>query len=192
LIFRIVLPGLLVLLSLAACSPAARLDPLPQGPYAPGTRAASFNAPGNVDGLIVGHRLMDAGQYELAIKAYYRAAGTQGMTVDTYSALGSANLKLGRLHQAEALLREAIATDDTFVPAWNNLGVVLMERGETGEAMRVFRTAFALDGAQNQTIRDNLRLALAKMENPAYTPVDNHNFDLVRQGSGSYQLLALP
>jgi len=123
---------------------------------------------------------------------YYRAAGEQGMTTDVLSALGSANLRLGRLQQSEALLRDATEQDAEFVPAWNNLGVVLMELGETGEAMRVFRVAFALDGAKTPMIRDNLRLALAKMENPAYTPVDNHNFDLVRRGPGAFQLLSTP
>ena len=41
--------------------------------------------------------------------------------------IGSANLKLGRLGQAEKLLRRAIKADEAFAPAWNNLGVVLME-----------------------------------------------------------------
>lgn len=185
--------GGLLLGALAACSPATRLDPLPQGPYAPGQQVESlFNAAESEDGLIVGHRLMESGNYELAMKAYYRAAGEKGVTTDVLSALGSANLRLGRLHQAETLLRDATEKDPEFVPAWNNLGVVLMERGQTSEAMRVFRTAFALDGAATPTIRENLRLALAKMENPTYTPVDNHNFDLVRRGSGTYQLLATP
>ncbi len=34
-----------------------------------------------VDGLEVGHRLMEAGEYELALKAYYRAGvGTSAST----------------------------------------------------------------------------------------------------------------
>ncbi len=188
---RLIVFGLLGLV-LAACEPAGRLEPLPPGPYAPGpaTRAAADQS---VDGLTVGHRLMENGQYELALKAYYRAAAETGeLNADVLSALGSANLKLGRLNQAERLLRDATTQDATFVPAWNNLGVVLMEKGETGEAMRVFRTAFALDGAATPMIRENLRLALAKMENSAYTPVDNHNFDLVRRGPGAYQLLSTP
>lgn len=182
-----------LILTVAACTPATRLDPLPQGDYAPGQQVENlFNTVDSEDGLIVGHRLMESGNYELAMKAYFRAAGEQGMTTDVLSALGSANLRLGRLHQAEDLLRKATEQDPNFVPAWNNLGVVLMEQGKSGEAMRVFRTAFALDGAATPSIRENLRLALAKMENPAYTPVDNHNFDLVRRGSGTYQLLATP
>jgi len=47
------------------------------------------------------------GEYELALKAYTRAAAQQGLNVDTISALGSANLKLGRLGQAERWLRRA-------------------------------------------------------------------------------------
>ncbi|MDJ0825139.1 MAG: tetratricopeptide repeat protein [Rhodobacter sp.] len=160
-----------------------------EGPYAPLGVDASRNS---VDGLLVGHRLMAAGQYEMAIKAYYRAAGDQGLTADVLSALGSANLKLGRLGQAEDLLRQAIEKDQKFVPAWNNLGVVLMETGQLGEAERVFRTAFALDSGDSEQIRENLRLALAKLENPSYGAENNTNFALVRRGSGEYQLLSAP
>ncbi|MCG6904098.1 MAG: tetratricopeptide repeat protein [Rhodobacter sp.] len=145
-----------------------------------------------VDGLTVGHRLMASGEYELALKAYYRAAGNQGLTVDVLSALGSANLKLGRLGQAEQLLRRAVKADPAFAPAWNNLGVVLMETGQSGEAERVFRTAFALDNGDSQQIRENLRLALAKLENPGYDDENNTTFALVRRGSGEYQLLSTP
>ena len=44
---------------------------------------------------------MAAGQYELALDAYLRAAARDGFTIDTLSALGTANLRLGRLGQAE-------------------------------------------------------------------------------------------
>lgn len=145
-----------------------------------------------VDGLIVGHRLMASGEYELALKAYYRAAGKDGLTVDVLSALGSANLKLGRLGQAEKLLRRAVKKDEKFAPAWNNLGVVLMESGQTAEAERVFRIAFAQDSGDSPQIRENLRLALAKLENPGYDLENNTTFALVRRGSGEYQLLATP
>lgn len=159
-----------------------------------GTKAApGLDARGNsVDGLIVGHRLMASGNYELALKAYYRAAGSTGLNVDVLSALGSANLKLGRLGQAENLLRRAVEQDEKFAPAWNNLGVVLMESGQLGEAERVFRTAFALDNGNSKQIRENLTLALAKLENPSYAEENNSTFALVRRGGGEYQLLATP
>jgi Flp pilus assembly protein TadD len=145
----------------------------------------------SVDGLLVGHRLMAAGEYELALRAYTRAAAEQGVNVDVLSAIGSANLRLGRLGQAERILRRAIEEDETFPPAWNNLGVILMETGRYGEASRVFQTAFALDNGESPEMRENLRLALAKLENPAYS-VETTDFALVRRGTGEYLLLTTP
>ena len=167
---------------MASCSGGAA-----RGPFAPAgvPRGAS-----SVDGLIVGHRLMAAGEYALALKAYQRAAIEHGMNVDVLSALGSVNLALGRLGQAERLLRQAIDVDERFVPAWNNLGVVLMEQGKPAEAARVFKVAFALDNGNSPEIRENLRLALAKIENPGYTDGNNQNFALVRRGAGDYLLLS--
>ncbi len=145
-----------------------------------------------MDGLIVGHRLMAAGEYELALKSYLRSAADHGTTVDVLSAVGSANLMLGRLGQAEKMLRRAVQKDETFAPAWNNLGVVLMERGETAEAARVFRIAFGLDRGQSADIRENLRRALAKVEKPGYDSGTDENFALVRRGVGDFLLLATP
>lgn len=173
----------LLLCLLAACSPGG-LGTDKGSPYAPGAARGE-----GVDGLIVGHRLMAAGEYELALKAYYRAASEQGATVDVLSAIGSADLKLGRLGQAEQILRRAVEQDQTFVPAWNNLGVVLMEEHKYAEASRTFQTAFALDSGESDSIRENLRLALAKMDKPAYDPVQDRPFTLVRRGVGEYLLL---
>lgn len=172
---------------LAACDNAGGLQPLEGGVFAP-----VGSPPGEqpVDGLTVGHRLMKAGQYELALDAYYRAAAEQGFNVDVLSAIGSANLQLGRLGQAELILRRATEVDETFPPAWNNLGVVLMERGNYGEASRVFELAFALDSGRSAEIRENLTLALAKRENTTYSDPDE--FRLVRRGSGVYQILETP
>jgi tetratricopeptide (TPR) repeat protein len=171
------------LILLAACGNAG--GRLADGPYAPPV------APGEeaVDGLTVGHRLMAAGEYELALRAYYRAAADHGITVDVLSAIGSADLHLGRLGQAEQMLRRALEVDQTFVPAWNNLGVVLMERGRYGEAVETFRRAFALDSGQTARIGDNLKLAMAKLKDPGYAE-PNHDFALVRRGQGEYLLLS--
>lgn len=156
-------------------------------PYAPSGVARGSEA---IDGLTVGHRLMEAGEFDLALKAYYRAAVEHGTTVDVLSAIGSADLRLGRLGQAEQMLRRAIDTDERFVPAWNNLGVVLMEKNEISEAAQVFRTAYALDSGNSDEIRENLRLALAKMEAPRYAPQEEPaEYKLVRRGYGEYLLL---
>ncbi|SMO99416.1 Tetratricopeptide repeat-containing protein [Thalassovita litoralis] len=156
-----------------------------------------MNAPGlargqAVDGLLVGQRLMDAGEYELALQAYSRAALQHGMTVDVMAGLGTANLGLGRLGQAETLLRRAVATDQAIPEVWNNLGVVLMERGKTGEAVQIFQKAYALDNGESDSIRDNLRLALAKSENSSYDAEQEQDYKLVRRGSSDYLIRQIP
>jgi Flp pilus assembly protein TadD len=142
------------------------------------------------DGLETGHRLMAAGEYELALRSYLRAAGEEGVNADVLTAIGSANLKLGRLGQAEQMLRRAVELEPDFVPALNNLGVVLMERGKTGEAKRVFEQAYAFDSGATDSIRENLRLAIAQTTETVY-PEDSeaNRFSLVRQGQGEYLLL---
>ena len=179
----------MIFTSIFSCEPAA-LQPLNRGlPPPPGTKQVTEA----VDGLVVGHRLMAAGEYELALKAYTRAAGEQGLNVDVLSALGSANLKLGRLGQAKVLLDQAIGMDDTFVPAWTNLGVVLASQGETGKAERVFRLAFALDSGKSAEIRSNLTKAIAKLEDTQYSVEQEKNdYELVRRGNGRYLLLSTP
>lgn len=145
----------------------------------------------NVDGLIVGHRLMAAGEYDLAERAYLRAGAEHGLNVDVLSALGSANLKLNRLGQAEQLLRKAVDLDANFVPALNNLGVVLMERGNYGEARIFFQRAFAADSGQTDSIRENLMRAIAKSEDGVYAdPEAKSKFTLVRRGASTYELLS--
>ena len=169
--------------AVAACVP----DRIPEqkgGPFAPGVDPTKDA----VDGIEVGNRLMAAAQYELALDAFTRAALEHGMTAEVLSGLGTANLGLGRLGQAEELLRRAVQTDSEWPAAWNNLGVVLMERGQTAEAEQIFRRAYALDNGQSDSIRDNLRLALAKSENTDKTVEQNEAYKLVQRGAGDFVL----
>ncbi len=180
----------LVLLSACAPRPGPLVEQY-QGLAAPEGTVHIIEA---VDGLIVGHRLMAAGEYEVALKAYTRAAAQHGMTIDVLSAIGSANLRLGRLRQAEKLLKLATKEDEKFVPAWNNLGVVYASQGRDGEAERVFRLAFALDSGNSAEIRANLTKAIAKLDNTQYsiTQEDPREYELVRRGNGRYMLLSTP
>ncbi|MFQ6553862.1 tetratricopeptide repeat protein [Aestuariibius insulae] len=178
--------SVMAILLLAACE-QENFAPTGDRVFAPGLAGEA-----DVDGLTIGHRLMAAGQYELALKSYQRAAATQGLTADTLSAIASANLELGRLNQAERLMRQAVSMDPTFAAAWNNLGVILMERGNVTEARQVFRRAFATDNGQSEEIRDNLKLAIAKSEDPGYNPTTDNNTKLVRRGTGDYLILQTP
>lgn len=139
-----------------------------------------------------GHALMARGDYEGALASYQRALVRGGVTADAQSAIGSANLRLGRIGQAERWLRAAVAHDPDYAAAWNNLGVVLVEQGDYPEASLAFRRAFALVNGDSEEIRQNLRLALAKSENPSYDGAENREYELVRRGSGSYVLLPTP
>ena len=148
-----------------------------------------------VDGMTVGHRLMAAGEPELALKAYLRGAGEIGINADVLSAIGSANLALGRLGQAEKMLARALELDPNFVPALNNMGVVMMEQGKSGEARDYFQKAFALDSGQTDSIRENLMLAIAQSEANVYDPQQVKaagGFRLVRQEKGKFVLLSDP
>lgn len=175
----------LISLLLAACAPGG-FGESGDTVYAPGRDTRGEAA----DQLLVGHRLMDAGEYELALESYARAAATHGLTADVLAGTGSANLALGRLGQAETDLRDAVEADESRPELWNNLGVVLMETNQLGEAARVFQIAFGLDRGQSAEIRENLRLALANQDNPDYDPNNNDTFSLVRRGSGDYLLLS--
>jgi tetratricopeptide (TPR) repeat protein len=172
-------------LLLAGCTPAG--DVSRNSPFGVDARGDA------VDGMTVGHRLMEAGEYELALKAYLRGAGEVGIDADVLSAIGSANLALGRLGQAEKILDRALELDPDFVPAINNLGVVMMEQGRSGEARVLFQRAFALDSGETDSIRENLMLAIAQSEANVYDPEQEQQkggFRLVRQEKGKFVLLS--
>ncbi|WFE73837.1 tetratricopeptide repeat protein [Roseinatronobacter sp. S2] len=179
---------------LAACTPAPQGDQidLGMGPDQMGQQATRGDVAEAVDGLIVGHRLMAAGEFDLALRAYYRAMSEQGTSVDALSAIGSANLRLGRVQQAEQVLRRALELDQRFVPAHNNLGVAMAEQNRWGEAQLHFRNAFAFDSGHSREIRDNLRLAIEKTAETGYDDAEAHQLSLMRRGSGRYLLLSAP
>ncbi len=161
-------------------------------------RSGDLEAPGidaggqAEDEIEVGNRLMAAGEYELALKSFTRAALEQGMTPQILTSMGTANLGLKRLGQAETLLRRAVKDDTDWPVAWNNLGVLLMETGQYPEAAQVFQRAYALDNGESDAIRDNLRLALAKMENPDNNTSQEQEYTLEQQGDGQFTLRKLP
>ena len=89
------------------------------------------------------------------------------------------------------MLRRSLEMDPAFVPALNNLGVVLMERGNVSEARVIFQQAYALDSGQSDAIRENLKQAIAVMNNSIYAKheEDKPVMNLVRRGQGDYAAL---
>ena len=177
--------------ALAACSSGGFGTSLSKNKGSPFAPSVKRNAQGE-DPLIVGHRLTAAGEHELALKSFRLAAADQGLTTEIISAMASANLGLGRLGQAETLLRRATEAEDTTPEDYNNLGVVLMERGKTAEATHIFRKAYALDNGRSDSIRDNLRIALAKLENVDYGEPQEQDYKLVRRGSSDFLIRKTP
>jgi Flp pilus assembly protein TadD len=183
-----ILAGLLA--TLTACGNAGG-DDLTEGlVFAPGVDPSGTA----VDGAEVGHRLIANGEYELALDAFNRAAAERGgIDQEILAGLGAANLGLGRLNQAETLLRRATDDPQAQPEDWNNLGVLLMETARTEEAIGVFRKAFALSNGENIAIRDNLRIALANFEDSAnLQPEIDNNYKLVRRGSSEFVIRAAP
>ena len=178
-------------LSLAACSSGGlgtSFDAAKDSPFAPDVNRSAVAE----DPLIVGYRLTSAGENELALKSFRRAAADQGLTTEIISAMAAADLGLGRLGQSEDLLRRATKAEDATPEDWNNLGVVLMERGKTAEATQIFRKAFALDDGRSDSIRDNLRIALAKLENDDYNQPEEQDYKLVRRGTSDFLIRKTP
>ncbi len=175
----------LALAAVALCGCAGGLGGRgPADPLAPPGVARGADI---VDPLIVGDRLLAAGEPEMALDSYIRAAaGPRGATPDVRAAMAQANIGLGRLGQAERLLREVVAEEPRNAPAINDLGVVLLELGETGEAHRLFRSAFALQPSPE--IRENLRVSGARLAGAVYTEPGDDAFTLTRRDNGIYDL----
>ncbi|MGR3723225.1 tetratricopeptide repeat protein [Abyssibius alkaniclasticus] len=172
--------------SLAACMPDGRIATERRGPPPPPGTVRITEA---VDGLQVGHNMMAAGEYQLALDAYVRGIEEHGLNADVLSAIGSANLRLGRLNQAVRYLERAVELDEDFAAAWNNLGVIYIAQNEIPKARGAFERAFALDNGDSDEIRQNLVLALSLLGDTSQETAEDVQFRLVRRGAGRYLLL---
>jgi len=179
----------LLLLIISACAPSTNFELSGDERIGPPPPLGTPRVTEAVDGMVVGDRLMAANEFELALSAYQRATGVHGLTAETLSAMGSANLRLGRFQQAKALLEKAVEDDDRSVSAWNNLGVVLINLNEANQAREAFRVAFGFDNGNSELIRQNLILANSLVEKQTLEISNADDFSLVRHGNGSYFLL---
>ena len=132
---------------------------------------------------------MEAGEFELALSAYQRAASETGVNAEVLSGMGSANLRLGRLPQARTLLEKAVEQYSKSASAWNNFGVVLINLGDYQQAQQAFRVAFGVDNGNSELIRQNLILANRLIDEQTAEIAREYDFSLVRYGNGSYLLL---
>ncbi|KIT16529.1 tetratricopeptide repeat protein [Jannaschia aquimarina] len=174
---------MVAMIALTACQAGLPSRALTDDPLA----APGFADDGGVDPMIVGDRLLDGGEPELALASYIKAASEQGLTPPLLRGMAAANLRLGRLGQSERLLRQYLEEEPRDAGAWNDLGVILLERGQTGEAHETFRRAFALD-ASIPEIKENLTRSLSMMEAMRYPEEEESAFTLTRRPDGVFGL----
>ncbi|MBW1726416.1 MAG: tetratricopeptide repeat protein [Deltaproteobacteria bacterium] len=119
----------------------------------------------------LGYYYERVGQYEKAIK-YYKYALTLPQTsygnkdYFTYSNLALLYEKMGQRAEAEKQLRKSIAmAPGLFLPAYNNLGVILLHEKRYKEALKIF--AKALEYApDNWKLHHNLGILLLRTGQP--------------------------
>lgn len=95
-------------------------------------------------------------QYDAAATAY-RTIATHWRNDDT-ALIGLANVLYANsdLAGAEGSLRKAIARNPASAAAWNNLAVVLGERGDPHAALAAARRAVEIDGGRTAAYRETL------------------------------------
>jgi Flp pilus assembly protein TadD len=156
------------------------------GPGDPLAAPGPAGGPAEVDPLIVGDRLLVAGEPEMAREAFLRAATRDGLTPRVRLGLAAADAGQGRLLQAERLLRGVVAERPRDADAMNDLAVVLLRLDRPGEAYRMLRTAFALQPSPE--IRNNLRASAARLGDPSYADEPDAGFTLTRGADGAIGL----
>ncbi len=97
-----------------------------------------------------------AGQLDAAATAFRAIAGK--WPLDAAALIGLANVQyaLSDLAAAERSLRDATRRDPQSPAAWNNLAVVLGERGDRAAAIAAVRRAIEIDGGRTALYRETL------------------------------------
>ena len=101
------------------------------------------------------------GAFDRALEDYLSEQRFNGDRPEAQTNLGTALATLGRPEESIAALREAIALDRTFVPAYVNLADVHRAQGQEAEAERVLREAIAIAPSAADA-RHSLGLALVR------------------------------
>ncbi len=98
-----------------------------------------------------GSLFLERGEAQRALEALQRAYA-QAPSPETGANLGAALVALGRLSEAETLLRGILAQNPRLAPAWYTLGLALRGLGRESEAQRAFRQASDLGLKEAQAL----------------------------------------
>jgi tetratricopeptide (TPR) repeat protein len=96
-----------------------------------------------------------AGDLNRAIERLQRACETKNAPAVYSSNLAEVLRHSGKLSEAEAAARQAIAIDDKTLGAWNNLGIILQESGRPDESRQCFERVLRKD-PNNAQVHNNL------------------------------------
>ncbi|MGH9437056.1 MAG: tetratricopeptide repeat protein, partial [Terriglobia bacterium] len=82
-----------------------------------------------------------------AVEAMTRANEINPTRLDNLCNLGTAELQLGQMDEAERAFKAVIVQNDRYAAAWNGLGLVAIHRGDAAAARQNFEKAIAADSS---------------------------------------------
>jgi len=87
-------------------------------------------------------------ELDKAVDLMSRANQINPTDLDNLRNLGTGQLQLGRVDEAEKSFRAIVLQNDRYGAAYNGLGLVAIQRGDADAARRDFEKAFALDSTE--------------------------------------------
>jgi Flp pilus assembly protein TadD len=106
--------------------------------------------------------LYRAGDYKTAKYHYNQALLQDPKNPAALNGMGLAHFRATEFNLAAASFKAAIASDATFVPAYNNLALVYEKMNKRGEAIRVLTKAHGIDANDPEVNRNLSRLKAAQ------------------------------
>ena len=91
-------------------------------------------------------------QWDKAVDAMTHAREANPTDLENWRNLGTAELQLGRVDEAERAFKAITVQNDHYSPAYNGLGLVAIQRGDGDAARRDFEKAVALDATEVEPI----------------------------------------
>lgn len=106
--------------------------------------------------LLLADALYETGDTKASLTMYKQILASNANSATAMDGLGRCHLRDANYAAAEAALRGAIKADKNYVPAYNNLAVVLEKMNKRSEAIALLEKAASLD-ANNADVQKNLK-----------------------------------
>lgn len=106
--------------------------------------------------LLLADALYDSGDNKAAMTMYKQIIAAKPNSATALDGIGRCHLRDANYAAAEAALRGAIKADKSYVPAYNNLAVVLEKMNKRSEAIAYLEKAASMD-ANNVDVQKNLK-----------------------------------